>query len=556
VRGWRQQVKTYAPFLLIGCSSSSRPTRLVGVTISPHVVSIGASGVVSFLATGAYDDGTSSNLVDVTWRSSNPTVATINPHGLATGVAAGTTMIAAEFNGFRDSTTLTVSGGSGGSGLGLLRVSGVNPRYFADPEGRIVYLTGSHYWKNVQDDNTTNPPAPFDNNAYLDFLQQHNHNFTRLWVWEQARWSDEVSYSHWFSPTLYVRSGPGTAADGGLKFDLTKLNPQYFSRLKQRVIDARARGIYVSVMLFDGWSLEMKPGNANANPWLAHPFNQSNNVNGIAGDTNGDGSGAEVQTLSIPAVTALQETYVKAVVDAVNDLDNVMYEISNESDHAANAWQYHMINFVRSYEATKSKQHPIGMTVPWPGSNADVQNSPADWVSMNGDVNDPVVADGKKVSLSDTDHLCGICGDASWVWKSLVRGHNVLLMDGYDNSPGVSDAAYHPEDPKWESIRRNMGYARSFAMRMDLAHAIPRGDLASSRYCLAVVGSEYLVFLPSGGSVNMNLSGDAGTRAVEWLNPATGGISVGSGVTGGGTVTLNAPFDGPAVLYLHRVGGA
>ena len=522
------------------------------MTISPRAASIGSTGVVAFLAAGSYDDGSARSLSEVVWESSDPSVATINSYGTATGVTAGTTLIRAEVNGVRDSTTLTVLGGGGQSSLGPLRVSEVNPRYFADPSGRVVYLTGSHYWKNVQDDNITNPPAPFDNSAYLDFLQQHNHNFTRLWVWEQARWSDEVSYSHWFSPTLYQRTGPGTAADGGAKFDLTKPNPAYFARLRQRVIDARSRGIYVSVMLFDGWSLEMKPGNANANPWLAHPFNQANNINGISGDTNGDASGRETQTLSIPAVTALQETYVKAVVDAVNDQDNVLYEISNESDHAANTWQYHMINFVRAYEATKPKQHPIGMTVPWPGSNSDVQSSPADWVSMNGDVNNPVVADGKKVSLSDTDHLCGICGDVSWVWKTLVRGHNVLLMDGYDNSPGVSDAAYHPDDPKWEAIRRNMGYARSYAMRMDMAHALPRGDLASSNYCLAVVGSEYLVLVPTGGSVSVDLSGASGTRTVEWFNPSNGETASGGTVTGGHSVSLSPPFSGIAVVYIHR----
>jgi hypothetical protein len=305
-------------------------------------------------------------------------------------------------------------------------------------------------------------------------------------------------------------------------------------------------------MLFDGWSLEVKPGNMKANPWLAHPFNQANNINGINGDTNGDASGREIQTLSIPAVTALQEAYAKAVVDAVNDLDNVLYEISNESDPSADAWQYHMINVVRSFEATKPKQHPIGMTVPYPGLNSDVLNSPADWVSMNGGIDDPAVADGAKVSLSDTDHLCGICGDVAWVWKSLVRGHNSLLMDGYDNSPGVSDPAYNPDDPKWEAIRRNMGYARSYAMRMDLSHALPRGDLASSKFCLAVVGSEYLVLVPTGGSVSVDLSGGTGTRTVEWFNPSTGDTASGGNITAGQSVNLTPPFSGIAVVYIHR----
>jgi hypothetical protein len=429
-------------------------------------------------------------------------------------------------------------------------VSAVNPRYFADPSGRPVYLTGSTYWKNGQDNGTSDPPPAFDNSAYLDFLQQHNHNYIRLYMWEQARWSAETSLSHWFAPTLYARPGPGTAADGDPKFDLTQINPAYLARVRQRVIDAGARGIYVSVMLFNGWSVGTKPGWTAANPWDAHPFNSANNINGINGDPNGDQSGQEIQTLSIPSVTALQETYVRAVVDAVNDLDNVLYEISNESDPSANGWQYHMIDVIRSYEATKPKQHPIGITVAWPdGSNNDLLSSSADWVSMNGNIDNPAVADGSKVSLSDTDHLCGICGDAGWPWRSFTRGHNPLFMDGYDGSPGVGDPAYDPSDPVWEAIRTNMGYARSYALRMDLAHVQPRGDLASSGYCLA--GTEYLVFLPSGGSVTVDLSAVSGSRTVEWFNPSNGQTTAGGTVTGGGTVSFTAPFSGMAVLYIH-----
>ena len=539
---------------VVGCGSSSGESgRLSSVRITPRDAVIGTSAVVGFRATGSYDDGSSRGLMTgVAWQSSVPTVAAMNSVGVALGKAAGTTVIRAEIGGFRDSTTLVVSA-NGTSGP--LRVSAVNPRYFADPSGRLVYLTGSEYWKTIQDNGTSNPPPVFDYAGFLDFLQQHNHNFTRLYMWEQARWSAETSLSHWFSPTPYLRPGPGTALDGGPKFDVTQINPAYLARVRQRVIDAGARGIYVSVMLFDGWSLGVKGGSTAGNPWLAHPFNSANNINGINGDTNGDGRGAETQTLSISAVTASQEAYVKAVIDAVNDLDNVIYEISNESDQSADAWQYHMIDLIRTYEATKPKQHPIGMTVPYPtvpqGTNSDVLSSAADWVSMNGDVNNPAVADGSKVSLSDTDHLCGICGDAAWPWRSFTRGHNPLLMDGYDGSPGVGDPIYNPNDPIWEQIRTNMGYARSYALRMDLAHALPSVTLASSGYCLAVPGSEYLVFLPGGGSVNVNLTGVSGSRAVEWFNPGTGLTTAGAPVTGGGTVTLTAPFSGMAVVYIH-----
>jgi Putative collagen-binding domain of a collagenase len=192
--------------------------------------------------------------------------------------------------------------------------------------------------------------------------------------------------------------------------------------------------------------------------------------------------------------------------------------------------------------------------VPYPNaSNTEVLNSPADWVSMNGDINNLAVADGSKVSLSDTDHLCGICGDAGWPWRSLTRGHNTLLMDGYDGSPGVGDPLYNPTDPKWEAIRTNMGYARSYAIRMDLAHAVPHGELAGSGYCLAKPGSQYLVYSPGGTSVTVNLSAVPSnvTLTVEWFNTSTGVATVVGTVTGGGSRQLRPPASGGKVVFVH-----
>ncbi|HET9634829.1 MAG TPA: Ig-like domain-containing protein [Gemmatimonadaceae bacterium] len=528
------------------------PVPVASITISSPTTPMTLGTMQQLTATTKDASGNVLTGRVVTWASSNTSALRVSASGattIVTAAATGTGNITATSEAV-SATTPNIQVNPWPAASGPLHVSSANPRYFADGTGQIVYLTGSEYWKTIQDNSPSNPPAPFDYSGFLDFLQRHNHNFTRLYMWEQARWSAETSLSHYFSPTLFVRTGPGTALDGGPKFDLTQINPDYLARVRQRAVDAGARGIYVSIMLFDGWSVGYK-GNSNAaNPWLAHPFNASNNINGIDGDPNGDAFGGESQTLSIPAITAIQDSYVRAVIDAVNDLDNVIYEVSNESDPSADQWQYHMISLIRSYEATKPKQHPIGMTVPYPNAtNSEVLSSSADWVSMNGDINNLPVADGTKVSLSDTDHLCGICGDASSPWKSLMRGHNTLFMDGYDGSAGVGDPLYDPTDPKWEQIRTNMGYARSYALRMDLAHDLPHGELASSGYCLA--GTNFLILLPSGGSVSVNLSSISGTRAVEWFNPANGQITVGGSVTGGSTLNFTAPFSGMAILFIH-----
>ncbi len=173
---------------------------------------------------------------------------------------------------------------------GPLKVSKSNSRYFVDSTGKAVYLTGSHTWSNLQDSGLTNPPPKFDYTAYLDFLQENNHNFFRLWTWEQSGpWIGTIGDDYWFEPLPYQRLGPGIARDGQLKFDLTKFNQAYFDRLRQRVQEAGDRGIYVSVMLFNGWSVVERKGDMSSNnPWITHPFNKNNNINGIDGDLNGD----------------------------------------------------------------------------------------------------------------------------------------------------------------------------------------------------------------------------------------------------------------------------
>lgn len=442
---------------------------------------------------------------------------------------------------------------------GPLRVNPANPRYFTDSSGRAIYLTGSHTWSDFQDNGPLDPPPVFNYTAFLDFLQAYNHNFLRLWRAENAK-GGETGDEYWFSPLPYKRTGPGIALDGKPRFDLTQFNQAYFDRMRSRIVAADQRGIYVSIMLFDGWSIESKT--QNHNPWIGHPFNKSNNVNGINGDVNGNGQGEETHTLQDAAITALQEAYVRKVIDTVNDLDNVLYEISNESHANSQDWQYHMINYIKSYEANKPKQHPVGMTVEFPGGdNAELFASPADWISPNGDggyIDTPPTADGSKVIIADSDHICPGCVSQGWVWKSFTRGINPIYMDAYDGAAIGRGAPpdYDPNNAHDVSLRLNMGYSLIYANRVNLAAMTPRSDLCSTGYCLAnpvASGAEYLVYLPSGGSVTVNLSASPGEFFVEWFNPSNGTKITTSKVTGGANRSFTAPFGGDAVLFLRDV---
>lgn len=437
--------------------------------------------------------------------------------------------------------------------LGPLVVHPQNPRYFADGTGKAVYLTGSHTWNNLQH-NGAYPAVDFA--EYLDFLRKYNHNFIRLWAWEQAAWDPWSKSCVEVGPVAFRRTGPGEALDAKPKFDLTKLDDGYFARLRERVAAAQARGIYVSIMLFEGWSVEKK--GQVGNPWQGHPFNRANNINGIDGDLDGDGQGPEIHTLGAPqAILDLQHAYVRRVIDTVNDLDNVLYEIGNEMHPGSTEWQYRMIDFIHDYEQGKPKRHPVGMTGA-PIGNAALFASPADWIAPTGADGynaDPPAADGRKVILSDVDHVWP--KDFScWPWKSFTRGLNTAYMDLYGATKiGDKDITALTFCGAWltshDPARRRMGYTRALAARIDLGAMTPRGDLSSTGYCLAAPGKEYVVYQPDSGPFRVDLAGD-GTFAVEWINAETGDVTPGKPVKAPAETPFEPPFTGDAVLHLHR----
>ena len=474
------------------------------------------------------------------------------------------------------SATLNVTTNSTGGGTTIsapLDISTVNPRYFADPSGKAVLLGGSHHWLKFIDSGTVFPPPAFDYGAYLDFLASNHHNFFRLWAQALPKKNYTIQDAGpWYqSPHPWLRTGAGNATDGQPKFDLARFNQAYFDRMRSRVQQAGARGIYVSIMLFDGYHILNDRRSDDG-----FPLSGANNINGVD-----DGGGTRSQDLgSIPAaVLAAEEAYVRKVIDTVNDLPNVLYEIANEPGSSSLSWQQHFITFVRSYEAGKPFRHPVGFTSPWGGSaDSTLYSSMAEWVSPAEQF--PSNDGTRAVILNDTDHSYGwsamqaggAAAHRAFVWKNFTAGNSVLFMDPYlmpwttsgdtRNAPGgcSSGPSCTTLDPRWDAIRKNIGYMLDYANgKLALAKMLPRGSLSSTGHCLAnpaSAGAEYLVYAPSGGTFTVNLSATTRTLNVEWLNPTTGAISSAGTVTGGSSShSFTAPFGGDAVLYLVDAAG-
>jgi Family of unknown function (DUF6298) len=493
---------------------------------------------------------------------------------------------------------------------GPLAVSAENPRYFAIAAGgragmRAVYLTGSHIWNNLHDGMGPGPecastPERFDYDAYLDFLEEHGHNFIRLWRWEQFRSLAAAGEFHLcMQPQPWARTGPGEAIDGRPRYDLARFDESFFRRLRDRAVAAGDRGIYVAIMFFDGWALHLSPAPFHVE---GHPFHAANNVNGIS-----IASILDYQVLPLdPRVQALQEAYIDAVVDTLHDLPNVLWEVANESSGGGSidqsfaealgqpgspewgdstAWQYWVIDRVKRREQERGyDRHPMGMTMQFPVPDQTRVNDPlfdsaAEWISPGYDdevfadggfpmapgapssrwLDDPPASDGRKVVITDTDHYAPGKGDALWAWKSFLRGHHPILMDfgiiGGVNPPAASAGpmSYAASEP----ARYAMGDTLRYAERINLIAMVPREDLSSTGYALANPGSEYLVLQPSGDAQPFTVSMEPGSYALEWFSvddrDAAGVDKVQA--AGAAASTFEAPpsVKGPAVLYARRI---
>lgn len=444
---------------------------------------------------------------------------------------------------------------SSSAARGPLRVHPKNPRYFADGSGRAIYLVGSHTWANFMDIGLEGSP-PFDYEAYMAFMREHRFNFMRFWTWEHGAWATWTPKKVIFSPLPYERTGPGVALDGKPKFDLTKFDQSYFDRMRARIVTAGDNGIYASVMLFQAFSGIWPFSKDHQNDaFRGHYYNVNNNVQGFDGDKDKN----SILDIDDPAVRKLQAAYVRKIINTVNDLDNVLYEVINEGGNED--WNRFVVDLVQRYEKTKPRQHPVGVTghggVKLPGMLA----SGAEWISpglmdapnFRNVKTDPPAWDGRKVSVLDTDHIWGHGIDYRWVWKSFLRGHNVLFMD-----PWAPLAEWHnpklnaPDYLDYPPARQAMRNTAQYAARINLAEMLPHGELASSGFCLAAPGKEYLVYLPEGAEVTLDLSAARDALAVEWMRPVEGTIAPANEISGGSPKqTLKAPFEGDAVLYLR-----
>jgi hypothetical protein len=136
------------------------------------------------------------------------------------------------------------------------------------------------------------------------------------------------------------------------------------------------------------------------------------------------------------------------------------------------------------------------------------------------------------------------------LWGNLLAGGaGVEYYFGY--APPHSDLDledFRSRDKTWDYARIALEFFRTEKVpfwEMEPADAlVGNATHGNSRYCFARRGQLYLVYLPRGGSADLDLSGASGEFSVSWFDPRSGGsLKPGSvrTVKGGSPASLGTP---------------
>jgi hypothetical protein len=184
----------------------------------------------------------------------------------------------------------------------------------------------------------------------------------------------------------FARSGQGKAWDGLSRYDLTKYNPWYFSRLRAFAAEARQHGlVLVNEMYFQHNIIE------SGAHWVDSPWRPVNNVNGTPFPEPPPFIGDRIRMadtfykVSDPAYRALHRAYIRQCLTNLADEPNVIHTLTAENSGPLHFMQF-WLDVVAEWERDTGKHPLIALSAP-------------------KDVQDAVLADPARAAIVDVIDL-------------------------------------------------------------------------------------------------------------------------------------------------------
>jgi hypothetical protein len=409
-----------------------------------------------------------------------------------------------------------------------------NPHYFLFRGKPTVFIGSTEHYGAVMN-------LDFDYVKYLDELAACGMNITRTFsgVYVEPQKAFGI-LKNTMAPaperyiTPWARGSETGYSNGGNKFDLSKWDEAYFSRLKDFLTEAGKRNIVVELDLFSCIYDTVQ--------WKLSPLYYSNNINNlpIVRDWK------EVLSLSHPELLAEQEKMVKKITSELMDFDNLYYEVCNEpyfgDTIALRQWEEHMTAVVADAEKDFKYRHLISNNVqnfkkylPEPRENVSIYNfhyaEPPVTVPLNYHLNLP---------LGDNETgFRGIQGDIYRIeaWRFILEGGALFNHLDYSFTTDNEDGTYVVQkgEPGGGSreLRHQFKLLAGFMNSMNFIRMKPvtdatvKPDVAgTSVNGLTEEGKTWALYLSTKDTLkvttNIEVNLPSGSYDVKWLDTKTG----------------------------------
>ena len=417
-----------------------------------------------------------------------------------------------------------------------------NPHYFLWRNRPTILITsGEHYGAVLNLD--------FDYGRYFEELQTCGLNHTRTFAGTYREIPSSFGITdntlapkpgRFISP--WARSDQPGDFDGGPKFDLSRWDAAYFTRLRDFLQQAQQRGVVVELNLFCPMY--------NDELWQACPMNAANNVNGV-----GRCPREEVYALKHPELTDVQLAVTRKIVEEVRDFDNLYFEVCNEPYFGGVTipWQHRIVEAIAETEQKLGPRHLISMNiangrarVEQPHPAVSILNfhycTPPDAVDLNYDLN-RVIGENETGFRGREDAIYRTEG-----WMFLLAGGGLYNNLDYSFTPAHPDGSlleYQSPGGGSTTLRRQLKILRDFLESFDFVHLRPAPDLVRKTTpglsCRALAQPEraYALYLhvplenkpknladlaQRSQRAQVTIGLPAGGYSIEWINPLTGAV--------------------------------
>jgi hypothetical protein len=316
--------------------------------------------------------------------------------------------------------------------------------------------------------------------------------------------------------------------------DTTQFDDAHFAFWRGLLTYARDRGIVVQLCLRESWhNNKWKRPTGDGEDYWGQRFDYyatGNNVNGINITTENGWHDTNPASTTWQLHTAI----IRQAVDRFGDLPNIVWEVCNEprpyydgkdpaeTGKTPNNWTFLLGAYLKSYEqSTRGYQH-VCMPIDLPDHQHVAGQKPPEHTPTEAHATllaqynamaprQALITDNDAPNSELDPH-----GRGQKAWAALTAGAHIDYFDYYIGSISALTSTDATEGMRY------VGYVGSFVQSLSngVRGMVPSDNLVTNGWCLARPGTEYIVYLISGGTTTV--SGLPTFRNCRWYNPRTG----------------------------------